>query len=186
MECEIRYTHLPKRRKEIRRENDRLERFLGFIRGTGGDPATAAELEDFVQGHLDVNRRMDELETLHADLDAELSALFSRLLEYNEYFEVLQILEGSDGAFSAAKLAELRPLLGLYGAEIEKRLPPGAANVEYVGWRQMYWGAKGRRRRTSLLSIPWLTKPISATVSSWTRSWADRAGSSKSSVIFDR
>ncbi len=139
---EIRYTHLPKRRKEIRRENDRLERFLGFIRGTGGDPATAAELEDFVRGHLDANRRVDEFETLHAELDAEFSALFSRLLEYNEDFEVLQKLEGSDGAFSAAELAELRPLLGLYGGEIEKRLPPGAANVEYVGWRQMYWGRK--------------------------------------------
>jgi hypothetical protein len=126
----------------MRRENDRLERFVDFIRGTGGDPATAAELEDFVRGHLDVDRRMDELETLHAELDAELSALFSRLLEYNEDFEVLQKLEGSDGAFSAAELAELRPLLGLYGDEIEKRLPPGAANVEYVGWRQMYWGRK--------------------------------------------
>jgi hypothetical protein len=139
---EIRYAHLPKRRKEMRRENDRLQRFLSFIRGTRGDPATAAELEDFVRGHLDVNRRMDELETLHAELEAELSALFSQLLEYNEDFEVLQNLEGSDGAFSAAELAELRPLLGLYGDEIEKRLPPGAANVEYVGWRQMYWGRK--------------------------------------------
>jgi hypothetical protein len=139
---EIRYTYLPKRRKEMRRENDRLERFLSFIRGTRGDPATAAELEDFVRGHLDVNRRMDELETLHAELEAELSALFSQLLEYNEDFEVLQNLEGSDGAFSAAELAELRPLLGLYGDVIEKRLPPGAANVEYVGWRQMYWGRK--------------------------------------------
>jgi len=43
---------------------------------------------------------------------------------------------------AAAELAELRPLLGLYGGEIEKRLPPGAVNVEYVGWRQMYWGRK--------------------------------------------
>jgi hypothetical protein len=75
-------------------------------------------------------------------LDAELSALFSRLLEYNEDFEVLQKLEGSKDAFSAAELAELRPLLGLYGDEVKKRLPPGAATAEYVGWRQMYWGRK--------------------------------------------
>jgi hypothetical protein len=33
-------------------------------------------------------------------------------------------------------------LLGLYGGEVEKRLPPGAANAEYVGWRQMYWGRR--------------------------------------------
>jgi hypothetical protein len=46
-------------------------------------------------------------------------------LEYNEDFEVLQELEGSNGEFSAAELAELRPLLGLYGGEVEKRLPPG-------------------------------------------------------------
>jgi len=28
----------------------------------------------------------------------------------------------------------------LYGGEVAKRLPPGAANAEYVGWRQMHWG----------------------------------------------
>jgi hypothetical protein len=32
--------------------------------------------------------------------------------------------------------------MGLYGGEVEKRLPPGAANTEYVGWRQMYWGRR--------------------------------------------
>jgi hypothetical protein len=70
--------------------------------------------------------------------------MFNQLLEHNEDFEVLQKLETSDGNFSEAELAELRPLLGLYGGGVEQRLPPGAANAEYVGWRQMYWG----RRRT--------------------------------------
>jgi hypothetical protein len=141
---EIRYTHLPERRRETSREKDRLDRFLRFIRRSGGDPETAAELEDFVWSHLDTNRRMNELEALYRDLDGELSAMFHQLLEYNEDFEVLQKLETSDGNFSEAELAELRPLLGLYGGEVEQRLPPGAANAEYVGWRQMYWG----RRRT--------------------------------------
>ena len=139
---EIRYTHLPERRKGTRREEERLNRFLSFIRRAGGDPETAGELEDFVRSHLDANRRVRELETLHAELDVELSILFTQLLEYNENFEVLQKLESSDGDFSEAELAELRPLLGLYGGETEKRLPPGAANAEYVGWRQMYWGRK--------------------------------------------
>ncbi len=139
---EIRYTHLPERRKGTRREKDRLDRFLRFIRRSGEDPETAAELEDFVRGHLDANRQVNELEALYRDLDGELSALFQQLLEYNEDFEVLQKLEGSNGVFSTAELAELRPLLGLYGGEVEKRLPPGAANAEYVGWRQMYWGRK--------------------------------------------
>jgi hypothetical protein len=49
-------------------------------------------------------------------LEAELSALSTQLLEYNDDFETLQKLEGSDGAFSAAELAELKPLLGLYCA----------------------------------------------------------------------
>ncbi len=117
-------------------------RFLRFIQGAGGDPVTAKEIEDFVRTRLDVNRHVNELETLHSELDAELGSLFIRLLEYNEDFEVLQELEGSNGEFSAAELAELRPLLGLYGGEVEKRLPPGTVNAEYVSWRLMYWGRK--------------------------------------------
>jgi len=138
---EIRFTHLPERRKEARREKDRMERFLGFISRPGGDPATAQELEDFVRDHLDADRLIKELETLYAELDAELSALFSQLLEYNEDFEALQKLEEADGDFSEAELAELRPLLGLYGAEIKDRLPPGCG-AEYAGMRQMYWGSR--------------------------------------------
>jgi hypothetical protein len=136
---EIRYTHLPELRRGTRREKDRLERFVSFIRRSGGDPETAGELEDFVRSHLEAGRRVDDLEALHAELEAELGTLFNRLLEYNDDFEVLQKLESSDGAFSDAELAELRPLMGLYGGGVEQRLPPGAANAEYVAWRQMYW-----------------------------------------------
>jgi predicted GTPase len=139
---EIRYTHLPEHRKGIYQAKDRLDRFLRFIRQSGGDPVTAGELEDFVRIHLDVNRQTNELETLHAELDGGLSSLFHRLLEYNEDFEILQKLEGPNDVVSEAELDELRPLLGLYGGEVEKRLPPGKANAEYVGERQMYWGRK--------------------------------------------
>ena len=95
-----------------------------------------------MRGHLVSNRRVEELEALHAKMEAELGGLFNRLLEYNDDFEVLQKLERANGSFTSAELAELRPLMGLYGGEVEKRLPPGAANAEYVGWRQMYWGRK--------------------------------------------
>jgi hypothetical protein len=139
---EVRYTYLPKFRKDTRQDEDRLDRFLRFIRRSDADSATAAELEEFIREHLDVNRRVNELESLHTELEVELSALLSQLLEYNEDFEVLQKLEDSDGYFSEAELAELKPLLGLYGGEVEKRLPPGAVNTEYVGWRQIYWGRK--------------------------------------------
>jgi hypothetical protein len=138
---EVRYTHLPKLRKDTQGEKDRLDRFLRFMRGAGGDPEIAKEIEDFMRSHLDMNRQVNELETLHGELDAELGGLFLRLLAYNDDFEVLQKLEGSGGDFSEAELAELRPLLGLYGDEVAKRLPPGAA-TEYVGWRQMYWGRR--------------------------------------------
>jgi hypothetical protein len=144
---EVRYTHLPKLRKDMHQEKDRLDRFLRFMREAGGDPATAREIEDFMRDHLDMNRRVNELETMHGELDAELGSLFLRLLAYNDDFEVLQKLEGSGGDFSEAELAELRPLLGLYGDEVEKRLPPGAATTEYVGWRQMYWGRRSAGTR---------------------------------------
>lgn len=139
---EIRYTHLPKRRREIHRERDRLERFTGFIHRCGEDSTTAVELENFVREHLDVSRQVSELETLHAELDARLGVLLNLLHEYNDDFDTLQRLEDPGGEFSESELAELRPLMGLYGGHIEKRLPPGAANAEYVGWRQMYWGRK--------------------------------------------
>jgi hypothetical protein len=138
----IRYTHLPKFRKESHRESNHLWRFLDFIHRPGGDPQIAADLENFVRDHLDVNHQVNELETLHAELEAGLGALLNLLLEYNDDFEVLQKLEDPGSGFSEAELAELRPLLGLYGSEVEKRLPPGSVNAEYVGWRQMYWGRR--------------------------------------------
>lgn len=143
----LRYDYLPKLRREARLERDRLERFLRVIRRPGGDPAAAEELEDFVRDRLDVERRAGELEALHTRLEAELGELFNQLLEYNDDFEALQKLEDQSGGFSDAELSELRPLMGLYGAEVERRLPPGAANAEYVGRRQMYWG---RRRAETL------------------------------------
>lgn len=137
----ILYVHLPKLRRQTRRDRERLERFVEFIHRPGGEPRTARELEEFVRDHLDAERRAGELESLHAELEAELGALLAELLEYSEDFEALQRLEGA-GGFSEAELAELRPLLGLYGGEAGKRLLPGSANPEYVGWRQMYWGRR--------------------------------------------
>jgi hypothetical protein len=122
---------------------------------------------------------VDDLEALHAELEAELGILFNRLLEYNDDFEVLQKLECEEGGgFTDAELAELRPLMGLYGGEIEVRLPPGAANAEYVGLRQMYWG---RRRSESLYGTVEhaVADRAYATASCWTGSCPTRTGSSK-------
>ncbi len=139
---EIRYSEVPRLRMDARRSRSLLNRFLGFIHGSEGDPETAEELEEFVRSHLDAERRVHELEVLHGELEAKLGGLLVELLDYNEDFEALQRLEAAYDAFSAAELAELRPLLGLYGGEVAKRLPPGAANAEYAGWRQIYWGQR--------------------------------------------
>lgn len=160
---EIRYTHLPELRKGLHQERERLDRFLRFIRGAGGDAETARELENFVRNHLDVDRRVKELETLHGELDAELSSLFLQLLEYNDDFEILQKLEDSNGGFSKAEVAELRSLLGLYGGEVEKRLPLGAVNADTWAGGRCIGGTGRRRRRTIRLSMPWPTGPIPAT-----------------------
>jgi Dynamin family len=140
---ELKYTYLPQRREESRRERARLDRFLAFIQGAGGDSATADELRDFVRHHLDVNARVSELEELHAELDLELSTLLYELHDYNADFEALQKLENEDHGFSPDELEELRPLLGLYGSGSEKRLPLGkSVDVEYISRRQTYWRVK--------------------------------------------
>jgi vacuolar-type H+-ATPase subunit I/STV1 len=135
---ELRFTHLPQRRRASREESTRLERFLNFIGDVEAqDPATASELEKFLRQHLDTDKHVRELEKLRNDLDLELSTLLSTLEEYNADFEALQKLESKDYGFSSEELKELRSLLGLYGSEIEKRLPPGKAmDTEYVGQRQ--------------------------------------------------
>ena len=51
------------------------------------------------------------------------------------------------GRFSPAELDELRALLGLYGLELDKRLPPSRIAVAYVEQRQQYWSEIGARDR---------------------------------------
>src|SRR4029077_4970897 len=45
---DIRFRQLPDFRKRDREDRSRRERFVGFLRAAGGDPAVAKELEDFV------------------------------------------------------------------------------------------------------------------------------------------
>ncbi len=78
--------------------------------------------------------------TVHPNIDP--LCFGERLTEYNQDFEVLQKLEESELDFSVVEINELRALLGLYGSETEKRLPPGYMRVEYVGQQQLYWGRK--------------------------------------------
>jgi hypothetical protein len=140
---ELKYTYLPRTREETRSQQDRLEKFLAFIeRAGGGDPVVANELQDFVRQHLDVEERVRNLEELHRQLDLELSTLLYELRAYNADYEALQKLR-DDSGFSPDELEELWPLLGLYGGEVDKRLPSGkVADIEYIGGRQRYWQIK--------------------------------------------
>jgi hypothetical protein len=99
-------------------------------------------LEEFVRANLDAARRAAELERLYWDLSGEWGLLYSQLAEYNQDFEVLQKLQDAGHTFSQNELNELMPLLGQYGGEVEKRLPPGRVEAGYAGERQRYWKRK--------------------------------------------
>jgi hypothetical protein len=75
-------------------------------------------------------------------LSGEWGLLYSQLEEYNHDFEALQKLQDAGHTFSQNELDELMPLLGQYGGEVEKRLPPGRVEAGYAGERQRYWKRK--------------------------------------------
>lgn len=133
----IRLTQLPKMEKGRRADEARLERFLRFVWASSLDVSTAIELEEFLRQHLDGGRRARGLERLVGELDELLSELFHELEEHNLDFAALQLLEDHGDAFAPAETNELRCLLGMYGAEVEKRL--GDASPEAAGRRQLFW-----------------------------------------------
>jgi hypothetical protein len=144
---DIRYRQLPGFRKCDREDRARRERFLGFIRAAGGDPAIARELEDFVASQCGTAGRADPLEGAIKELDRNLGRLFHDLEEHNADFEALELLNKSPHLFSADELDELRSVLGLYGVDIPKRLARGQASVDYVAQRQQAWSeARGQTR----------------------------------------
>jgi hypothetical protein len=147
----IKFDHLPQRHKSIQEEQNRLDRFLTLIRQAGGDPSTTRELEEFVHRHLDVEARVKALEELYVELDREVGGLYRELEQYNADFKALQKLEEPRHQFSEEELDELRPVLGLYGTEVEKRLPPDSVDTNYAIARMLYW--KGKLGQTPFGSV---------------------------------
>ena len=86
------------------------------------------------------------------EIEAQLSAVYHELVEYNADFIALQMINGKPDCFKEDELVELRPLLGQYGVELERRLPRGIANpLSYVQdqqmkWRNMSWDCDESRR----------------------------------------
>lgn len=139
---DIMYKHVPERKKEAWQGNDRLSRFVSLIRQSGGDPATIADLEDFVRKNLDAKAQAGSLEELYKELSKEFGEFSRDLAGYNADFGALQRLEEPDHGFSETEFDELQALLGLRGPEIERRLPSYGMNAAYVQDRAFYWQGK--------------------------------------------
>jgi hypothetical protein len=79
------------------------------------------------------------LKAIIEQLEREFSRLNHQLEEYNADFQALQQIEKHADLFSAAERNELRALLGLYGIETNKRLPPANAEGGDIAQRQQLW-----------------------------------------------
>jgi hypothetical protein len=134
-----RFERLPEFRKQDRADLARRERFVQFIRAARGDPHVARELEEFVTVQCGVAHRADRLEKALEELDHRFSQLYHQLEEHNADFQALVQLEDHAALFTRDERDELQGLFGLHGLEIDKRLPPGKAHVDYAVPRQQYW-----------------------------------------------
>jgi hypothetical protein len=144
---EIRYRQLPEFRKRDRADIATRERFLGFLRSANGDPAVAKELADFISAQCGTAERADRLEATVKEVDRQLATLFHEMEEYNADFAALEEIDKYRQLFSPAELDELRCLLGLYGVELERRLPAGRATVAHASERQQVWSEACLRAR---------------------------------------
>jgi len=144
----LRYDHIPALHRREHDEAARLARFLAFIRSSqGGDPVVGEELAAFIET-THVASYAGPVEAVTREVERLLARLRRDLEEHNADFEALQGLEQAPDQFSETERDELRALLGLYGMEAEKRLPPGKAGDEtYIGQRQRHWRNQAQRER---------------------------------------
>jgi GTPase SAR1 family protein len=133
----IRFKHLPALRQRDRVDLVRQQRYLSFIRQAHGDPATARELTELVQKHLASGAA--QVEILLERLERDFSTISVQLERYNADVEALQQITDHRDLFSPGKLGELQALFGLYGMELEKRIPPDRHSVAAVGKCQTSW-----------------------------------------------
>lgn len=147
---EIRFRQLPEFRKRDRADVAQRERFLSFVRAANGDRSVAKELEDFVSLQCGTAARADRLEATVKELDRQLATLFHEMEEYNADFAALEDIDKNRQLFSAAETEELRCLLGLYGVELDKRLPDGRASVAHASERQQAWSEACLRARDTI------------------------------------
>jgi hypothetical protein len=134
----LRFGEVERLRRQYLADAAQRDRFLAFVRASGGDPGVARDLQAFIEHHLTPR---SDAQTMIKDIERSCARLFHNLEEFNADAQALQQLEDGtrEGVFSLAELDELRALLGLYGLDLEKRLPPSRISVAYVEQRQQVW-----------------------------------------------
>lgn len=137
----IEYQHLPQARQRERDDETRRDQFLAFVRQSNGDPATARDLETYLKTAF---TRPAALDTVMHDLERAFGHIFHRLEEFSADYQALQLIESSPDLFTDPEREELGPLLGLYGLETERRLPPDRITVDHLEERQQFWRQKSQ------------------------------------------
>jgi GTPase SAR1 family protein len=136
----IKYKRLPEFREGDRKEKARQDRFLTFLRQVEHvNPNVVQDLKKYIEDEGHVTERAKRVEQLLEQLEREFGGISFQLNQYSMDFDALhQVLNHKD-SFSPAELDELQAVLGLYGMDLEKRLPPGQVSFEYVREHQIYW-----------------------------------------------
>jgi ribosome biogenesis GTPase A len=136
---ELWFGQVSERKRRLGEDLQRSDRFLAFVRDAPGDHATATELLD----HLTAERRrlleVPQLESAFKRADSRLGELLDLLGEFSADFAALQELEAAPpSTFSDDEDDELRALLGLYGADPQRRLR-GEVRMEHCLQQQVRW-----------------------------------------------
>jgi len=134
---QLRFKYLPQFEREDEENQDRLNRFLAFIRSSQGDTQIAQELEDFLKTQLGT-ARVSQIEALLRDVGLSISQVYHELEEYNADFEALTVLEQARDLFTETEYRELQVLFGLYGLDTETRVN-GQCDPNYLNERQGFW-----------------------------------------------
>jgi hypothetical protein len=137
---------LPRLRDRVREHAGRQARFIDFVQGAQGDPATARELIEWIE-----RIAVAPAEPVAAALDqAEriLGGSYHRLEAHAEDFRAQQDLEMHREQFGDQDYEELRRLMGHYGLDPSTRLAEEhVGDLGHVFARQQYWHSLAQNAR---------------------------------------
>jgi hypothetical protein len=100
--------------------------------------SVAAELEQLINQCYCI-QPLDQVIGNLEKVEVRLDEVSQYLMQCNWDFCTLQLLEKSVQRFQPDELSELRPLFGLYGLDIEDRVPDGKLEPSYLEKRQQHW-----------------------------------------------